>query len=76
LVGEGAFGKVLLVRNRLDKNLYAMKVRDDVMYSLMNTIRYNTKGDIQETFEEEKQCPIYEIRKSNLGKKRLYLIMI
>jgi hypothetical protein len=33
----GAFGKVLMVRNRIDKEIYAMKVRSPLTLSLSLT---------------------------------------
>lgn len=40
LIGEGAFGKVILVRNRLDKNLYAMKVLSKKLLKKKNNTQY------------------------------------
>lgn len=40
LVGEGAFGKVILVRNRLDKNLYAMKAISKKLLRKKNNMQY------------------------------------
>ena len=40
LIGEGAFGKVLLVRNRLDKSLYAMKVLSKKLLKKKNNTQY------------------------------------
>lgn len=40
LVGEGAFGKVLLVRNRLNKQLCAMKVISKKLLKKKNNIAY------------------------------------
>jgi serine/threonine protein kinase len=40
LIGEGAFGKVLLVRNRLDKTLYAMKVLSKKLLKKKNNTQY------------------------------------
>eukprot|EP01031_Cornospumella_fuschlensis_P041777 gene41777-50995_t len=40
LLGEGAFGKVLLVRSRLDKQLYAMKVISKSLLRKKNNIQY------------------------------------
>ena len=37
---EGAFGKVLLVRHRLDKSLYAMKVISKKLLKKKNNIQY------------------------------------
>lgn len=40
LIGEGAFGKVILVRNRLDKMLYAMKVLSKKLLKKKNNVQY------------------------------------
>mmetsp|Transcript_24373 Transcript_24373/g.35771 ORF Transcript_24373/g.35771 Transcript_24373/m.35771 type:complete len:671 (+) Transcript_24373:193-2205(+) len=40
LVGEGAFGKVLMVRNRLNKNVYAMKVISKKLIKKKNHVAY------------------------------------
>lgn len=40
LIGEGAFGKVILVRNRLDKSLYAMKVLSKKLLKKKNNTQY------------------------------------
>ena len=40
LIGEGAFGKVLLVKNRLDKELYAMKVISKKLLKKKNNVLY------------------------------------
>ena len=40
LIGEGAFGKVLVVRNRLDKQLYAMKVISKKLLKKKNNVLY------------------------------------
>jgi p70 ribosomal S6 kinase len=39
-IGEGAFGKVLLVRNRLNDQLYAMKVISKALLKKKNNIQY------------------------------------
>jgi hypothetical protein len=41
LVGEGAFGKVILVRNRLNKQLYAMKAISKKLLRKKNNMQYN-----------------------------------
>ena len=40
LVGEGAFGKVIMVRNRLDRQLYAMKVISKKLLRKKNNVTY------------------------------------
>eukprot|EP01038_Epipyxis_sp_PR26KG_P004424 gene4424-6257_t len=40
LIGEGAFGKVILVKNRLDHNLYAMKVISKKLLKKKNHMQY------------------------------------
>ena len=40
LIGEGAFGKVILVRSRLDKSLYAMKVLSKKLLKKKNNTQY------------------------------------
>ena len=40
LVGEGAFGKVILVRNRLNKELYAMKAISKKLLRKKNNVQY------------------------------------
>lgn len=40
LIGEGAFGKVLLVRNRIDKKVYAMKVISKKLLKKKNNALY------------------------------------
>ena len=40
LIGEGAFGKVIMVRNRLDRQLYAMKVISKKLLRKKNNVTY------------------------------------
>ena len=40
LIGEGAFGKVIMVKNLLDQNLYAMKVISKKLLKKKNSISY------------------------------------
>ena len=40
LIGEGAFGKVILVRNRLNKSLYAMKAISKKLLRKKNNMQY------------------------------------
>ena len=40
IIGEGAFGKVLMVKNLLDKKLYAMKVISKKLLKKKNSIMY------------------------------------
>lgn len=40
LIGEGAFGKVIMVRNRLDRKMYAMKVISKKLLKKKNNVTY------------------------------------
>ena len=73
LVGEGAFGKVIMVRNRLDRQLYAMKVISKKLLRKKNNVSYmKSERDILTKIDHPflvKLCFAFQ------SEKKLFLVM-
>lgn len=73
LIGEGAFGKVILVRNRLDKNLFAMKVISKAVLKKKNNIQYmKSERDI---LTKVNHPFIVSLKYAFQAEKKLFLVM-
>lgn len=73
LIGEGAFGKVILVRNRLNKKIYAMKVLSKKLLRKKNNVQYmKSERDILTRISHPFVVPLYFAFQSE---KKLFLVM-
>lgn len=73
LIGEGAFGKVILVRNKMNKKLYAMKVISKALLKKKNNVQYmKSERDILTMVEHPFIVKLYFAFQSE---KKLFLVM-
>lgn len=73
LIGEGAFGKVLLVRNRLNQRLYAMKVISKKLIKKKNHINY-MKSE-KEILTKVVHPFVVSLKFAFQSEKKLFLVM-
>lgn len=73
LIGEGAFGKVLLVRNKLNEKIYAMKVISKKLLKKKNHISY-MKSE-REILTKANHPFVVPLRFAFQTDKRLFLVM-
>ena len=73
LIGEGAFGKVLLVRNKLNDKTYAMKVISKKLLKKKNHISY-MKSE-REILTKANHPFVVPLRFAFQTEKRLFLVM-
>jgi len=73
LIGEGAFGKVIMVRNRINKELYAMKAISKKLLRKKNNMQYmKSERDI---LTKVKHPFIVTLRFAFQTETRLFLVM-
>jgi p70 ribosomal S6 kinase len=73
LIGEGAFGKVILVRNKLNDKIYAMKAISKKLLKKKNHIQY-MKSE-REILTKADHPFVVRLRFAFQSEKRVFLVM-